>query len=598
MDICGTKFFLFKGEFDVSILNIVQLFGGLAFFLFGMSQLSSSLEKMAGGSLEKLLKRVTDNPAKGFIVGMVVTIAIQSSSATTVMLVGFVNSGIMELIQTVSVIFGADVGTTLTTWILSLTGIKGGNVWMDLMKPKYFSMIFALIGTIMIMLAKKQRTKDIGTMAVGFCILMEGMTFMSDAMAPLADLPAFSKMMESFNNPLVGVLVGTLITGIIQSSAASIGILQGLSMTGQITMTMGIPIIMGANIGTCMTAILSCIGVNRKAKRVAAIHVAIKVVGTILWLIIFYGLNTFMHFSFLDKTASTFNIALFHTIFNVVNTAVLIWFQKFFVKLAMKLFPDEKEEQEIFLDERLMATPAIALSEVENSMTKMVDKAFNGLEASTEMLLDGFDADQFTYIQNNEHKIDDYEDHIGGYLMKLTTTQHLSEQDKKKATKILQGIGEFERLADHASYISKSCNEMAEKKIKFSEDAKKDEEKIIHACQEIYRMAVACYRSGNVDIARRIEPLQNVISVMCETYKENHVERLAAGTCTAEQGFIFNDILYSCERIGDHSMNIAAIVLRVSSINMDSRKYMHDIKLRKTPENEKLYEEYYSKYLN
>ncbi len=583
----------------MSIFNFMKLFGGLAFFLYGMNLLSGSLEKMAGGKLEKLLKKVTDNPFKGLLAGAVITIAIQSSSAMTVMLVGFVNSGIMELAQTVGVLFGADIGTTLTAWILSLAGIQGGdsNIWLGLLQPKNFSMAFAFIGILMLMMAKQQRRKDMGTMLLGFAILMSGMTMMSDSMSPLADLPQFGEMMQNFNNPIVGVLVGTLITGVIQSSAAAIGILQGLSMTGQITLGMAIPIVMGANIGTCMTAILSCFGVNRKAKRVAAIHVGIKVIGTIIWLIVFYSLNAFIHFGFLNWKANTFNIAIYHSIFNVVNTAILFWFQGLFVKMAYRIFPDSPEDQEMFLDERLMNTPAIAVAEVSNSMMKMVNKAEKGLDMATNMLINGFSDADFAFVQKNEKKIDGYEDHIGGYIMKLTTTQHLSEADKKTSSKILQGIGEFERIHDHASYMSKSCEEMMSKKISFSEKAQVEEKKLLTAVQEIYKMAVEAYRTGDVPTARKIEPLQNVISVMCETYKEAHVERLALGTCTAEQGFIFNDILYSCGRIADHSMNIAAIVLRVSDANLDERKYMHDIKLRKTPENERLYEEYYAKYM-
>ena len=582
----------------MSIFSFFALFGGLAFFMFGMSLLSSSLEKMAGGKLEKLLKAVTDNPFKGFLVGIVITVAIQSSSATTVMLVGFVNSGIMELSQTVGVIFGADVGTTLTAWILSLAGIQGnGNVFIELLKPANFSMIFAFVGLLLYMMGRKQKTKDKGTMALGFAILMTGMTMMSDSMAPLADMPEFADMMTIFNNPIIGVLIGTLLTGIIQGSAATIGILQGLSLTGQITLGMAIPIVMGANIGTCMTAILSAIGVNRKAKRVAAVHVAIKIVGTVLWLIVFYGLNMFVHFQFLDNTASALSIAVFHTVFNVVNTLVLFWFQNVFVKLAYKVFPDSEEEQELFLDERLMVTPGIALAEVQNSMDRMVAKTENNLNEACGMLLNGFSQETFEFVQRNEKKIDGYEDHIGAYLMKLTTTQHLSEEDKKKATMILQGIGEFERLADHASYISKSCNELDDKKIQFSPDAQGEMKRVICACEESYKNAVEAYRTGNVELARKAEPLQNVISVMCNTFKTTHVQRLADGTCTAEQGFVFNDLLYSCERIGDHSMNIAAIVLRTSAENINSQKYMHDIKLRKDPENERLYEEYYNKYM-
>ncbi|MEE3393205.1 MAG: Na/Pi cotransporter family protein [Lachnospiraceae bacterium] len=583
----------------MSVFSFFTLFGGLAFFLFGMNLLSSSLEKMAGGKLEKLLRRMTDNPLKGFIAGALITIAIQSSSATTVMLVGFVNSGIMDLAQTVSVIFGADVGTTLTAWILSLTGIQGdGSIVLGLLKPENFSMVFALAGIIMLMAGKRQKTRDIGTMGLGFAVLMTGMTMMSGSMAPLADMPQFAEAMTVFNNPLFGVLIGTLITGIIQGSAATIGILQGLSMTGQITLGMAIPIVMGANIGTCMTAILSVIGVNRKAKRVAAVHVSIKIIGTILWLVVFYGLDMFFHFAFLEKGATTFNIAIFHTIFNVVNTAVLFWFQKFFVRLAYRIFPDTEDEQELFLDERLMVTPGIALAEVQNSMDKMIIKAHDNLDDATSLLTEPFDQELFDHIQKNESLIDGYEDHIGAYLMKLTTTQHLSEEDKRHATRMLQGIGEFERLADHASYISRSCLEMEEKEIVFSDDAKREIESLVEAAREIYRTTIHVYESGDLLEARNIEPLQDVIRTMCSTYKETHVRRLAEGTCSAVQGFVFNDLLYSFERIADHSMNLAAIVIRVANVHASSAQYMHDIKVRRSdPENERMYENYFRKYM-
>ena len=584
----------------MSAFSFIKLFGGLAFFLYGMSLLSESLEKMAGGKLEKLLKKVTDNPFKGLLAGTVITIAIQSSSAMTVMLVGFVNSGIMELAQTVGVIFGADIGTTLTAWILSLTGINNssGNFLLEFIKPENFSLVMAVIGVIFLMVAKDHKKKDVGAMMVGFCILMTGMSMMSDSMAPLADLPQFAEMMTAFNNPILGVLVGTLITGVIQSSAASIGILQGLSMTGQISLGMAIPIIMGANIGTCMTAVLSSIGVERKAKRVSAIHVSIKIVGTILWLAIFYGLNAVIHFQFLTLPANTFNIALYHSIFNIVNTIVLFPFSKQFVKLAYVIFPDDKEDKELFLDDRLMNTPTIALAEVQNSMMKMVKKAVKGLDKATGMLLEGYDDKQFESIEKNEKKIDRFEDNIGAFTMKLSTTQHLSLEDKKLATRILQGIGEFERLADHACYLAQSCQEMHEKELVFSQTAQDEIQRIMGACQEVYRMAAECYRTGDVTVAAQIEPLRAVIRLMCETYNETHTERLASGECQAVQGFIFKDILYSCERIADHSHNIAAIVLRVSHLNADSTKYMHDLKAGPTSENRQLYDSYYNKYIS
>jgi len=425
----------------MDVFSFIMLFGGLAFFLYGMQVLSDSLKKTAGGRLEKLLRKATDNPFKGLTVGAVITIAIQSSSAMTVMLVGFVNSGIMDLSQTVGVIFGSDIGTTLTAWILSLSGIDSSdNVFLQILKPSCFSLAVALIGVIMLMICKQQKHKDIGSMMVGFAILMQGMTMMSNSMAPLREMESFTKILTAFNNPFLGVLAGTVVTGIIQSSAASIGILQSLSMTGQLTYNVAIPIIMGANIGTCMTAVLSSIGVNRAAKRVTVIHVMIKILGTVIWLVFFYGLNAIFHFPFMDKTIGVVGIALFHTLFNVVNTIILFPFSKLLIKIANLLIKDTDEEQEYQLDERLMLTPQIAVGECRNSMIRMIGKAKSGLDKSMAMLVNGYNSDDFTYIKHNEEVIDGFEDHLGSYLMKLTTTQHLSVEDKNRSSSLLQEI--------------------------------------------------------------------------------------------------------------------------------------------------------------
>ena len=421
------------------------MFGGLAFFLYGMHLLSESLKKTAGGKLEKLLKKATANSGKGLLVGALITIAIQSSSAMTVMLVGFVNSGIMELGQTVGVIFGSDIGTTLTAWILSLSGINSdGNIFLKLLQPKCFSLIVALIGVIFIMGSKKQRRKDIGMMLVGFGILMQGMTMMSSSMAPLSDSEGFVKVLTAFKNPLLGVLAGALVTGIIQSSAAAIGILQSLSLTGSLTYGMAIPIIIGANIGTCATAVLSSIGVSRDAKRVTAIHVSIKVIGAVIWLILFYSLNAILNFTFLDRAIGIVGIAAFHSIFNIFNTIVLFPFRHQLVNLAKLLVKETDEEHEFKLDERLMTSPPIAVSECTNSMIKMVNKAKNGLDKATDMLLAGYNDDDYEFIKKNEEKVDSYEDVIGSFLMKLTTTHHLSVEDKNRSSKMMQSVGEFE----------------------------------------------------------------------------------------------------------------------------------------------------------
>ena len=583
----------------MDIFSFVQLFGGLAFFLYGMKLLSDSLKKTAGGRLERLLRKATDNPFKGLAIGSIITIAIQSSSAMTVMLVGFVNSGIMDLGQTIGVIFGSDIGTTLTAWILSLSGINSNdNIFLKLLEPKCFSLIFALIGILLIMASKKQKKKEIGTMLLGFAILMQGMTMMSGSMAPLREMDSFTKILTAFNNPVLGVLAGMIVTGVIQSSAAAIGILQSISLTGKLTWGMAIPIIMGANIGTCMTAILSSIGVNKDAKRVTAIHVAIKIIGTIIWLIVFYSLVAVVNFEFMGKEIGVVGIAVFHSIFNIVNTILLFPFSKQLEKLARFIIRDSDEEQEMILDERLMLTPTIAVGESANFVTKMFTKVRGGLDKATAMLMTGYNSDDFDYIMQNEEKIDSYEDHIGSYLMKLTTNHHLNEDDKKSSSKMLQVIGEFERLGDHASYMAKSAEELKNKNINFSPAARGELDRILPAVQEIYSMAIKCYESGKAEDAMDIGPLRIVISEMCDAFKASHVERLAEGVCTVEQGFIFNDILYSCGRIADHSMNIAAVVYRFASADTRDTAYMHDFKQRKDAVSERAYEKYLNKYMN
>ena len=581
----------------MDVFSFVTLFGGLAFFLYGMRLLSESLKKTAGGRLEKLLNKATDNKFKGLAVGAVITIAIQSSSAMTVMLVGFVNSGIMDLPQTVGVIFGSDIGTTLTAWILSLAGIDSGdNVFLKLLKPSVFSLIFALIGIILIMACKKQRHKDIGSMLLGFAILMQGMTMMSASMEPLKEMDSFVSIMTAFKNPLLGVLSGAVVTGIIQSSAAAIGILQSISMTGQLTYGMAIPLVMGANIGTCMTAILSSIGVNRDAKRVTVIHVAIKMIGTVIWLIVCYAVDAMFNFSFLDNRVGIVGVAAIHSIFNIATTVLLLPFSKLLVKLAQLVVKETADEQEFKLDERLMLTPSIAVGECRNMMVKMITKAKEGLDKSMGMLTDGYNAGDFDFIKKNEEKVDGYEDLLGSYLMKLTTTQHLSVEEKNRSSRILQAIGEVERISDHANYLSDSSEEIETKHLELSYAAKDELSRVIPAVRDIYTMALDCYLSDNAEHADDIGPLRIVISEMCDKFKANHVERLAAGTCTTKQGFVFNDILYSCVRIAEHSLNIAAIAYRFKSPGADvPDTYMHDFKQRKDKD-EKKYQEYVKKY--
>ena len=583
----------------MDVFSFVTLFGGLAFFLYGMHVLSESLKKTAGGKLEKLLRKATDNPFKGLTIGAIITIAIQSSSAMTVMLVGFVNSGIMELSQTVGVIFGSDIGTTLTAWILALSGLDSSDsLLLQILKPSCFSLVFALIGIIMLMMSKQQRHKDLGTMLVGFAVLMQGMTMMSNSMAPLRDMDEFTALLTAFNNPLIGVIAGTVVTGVIQSSAAAIGILQSLSMTGQLTYGVAIPIIMGANIGTCATAVLSSIGVNRDAKRVTVIHVAIKIIGTVVWLIVFYGMNAIFDFSFMDNKIGIVGIAACHSLFNIGNTILLFPFSKLLVKLAHIIVKETDEEQEFKLDERLMLTPPIAVAECRNSMIKMINKAKAGLDKSMNMLMNGYDDDDFAYIKKNEEVVDGYEDHLGAYLMKLTTTQHLTVEDKNRSSRMLQTIGEVERIADHANYLANSSEEIFTKKLEFSDDAKEELMRIIPAVKEVYTIALSCYLSENADRAEDVGPLRIVISEMSDQFKASHVERLAQGRCTTEQGFVFNDILYSCVRIAEHSLNIAAIAYRFKSLDTtDPATYMHNFKQRSDMISESKYRAFYDKYM-
>ena len=581
----------------MDVFSFITLFGGLAFFLYGMHLLSESLKKTAGGKLEKLLNKATDNKFKGLAVGAIITIAIQSSSAMTVMLVGFVNSGIMELPQTVGVIFGSDIGTTLTAWILSLAGIDSGdNVFLKLLKPSCFSLIFALIGAALITVSKKQRRKDIGYMCLGFAILMQGMTMMSASMEPLKEMDSFVSLMTAFKNPVLGVLAGAVVTGIIQSSAAAIGILQSISMTGQLTYGMAIPLVMGANIGTCMTAILSSIGVNRDAKRVTVIHVVIKFIGVVFWLIVFYIVNAIFDFDFMNSSVNIVGVAAIHSVFNIATTILLFPFSKLLVKIAHIIVKETDEEQEFKLDERLMLTPPIAVAECHNMMVKMINKAQSGLDKSMDMLLNGYNTNDFDFIKKNEERVDGYEDLLGSYLMKLTTTQHLNVEDKNRSSSMLQAIGEVERIADHANYLSNSAEEIETKHLDFSDAADDELSRVIPAVRDIYTMALECYLSPDAKNAENIGPLRVVISEMCDKFKANHVERLAEGVCTTEQGFVFNDILYSCVRIAEHSLNIAAIAYRFKNRNAASDTYMHDFKQRKDKISERKYQEYVEKY--
>ncbi len=560
----------------MDIFSIFTLLGGLAFFLYGMSVMSSSLEKITGGKLEQGLKKVTSNRFKSLLFGAGVTIAIQSSSAMTVMLVGFVNSGIMELQQTIGIIMGSNIGTTLTAWVLSLAGIKGDNFFLTLLKPESFSPIIALVGILFIMVSKKRKKKDIGTIMIGFSILMFGMTIMSEAVSPLADMPEFADILVALKNPILGVLVGAVFTGIIQSSAASVGILQALSLTGNITFEMAIAIIMGQNIGTCVTALLSSIGVNRNAKRVAIVHISFNVIGTIFCLSTFYLLNAFLHFDFISNPISPLGIAVCHTIFNLITTTILLPFTKQLEKIANIAIKDKEDKENIFLDDRILATPSVAVAECKNRMLQMVELVKSSVAISIS-LLKKYDSDKMQEIWEIEEKIDTYEDNLGSYLVKLGGIS-MSETDSQEVSKMLHMIGDLERIGDHSLDIAKVSAELNSKNLSFSNEAQKEIQNLTAALSEIINYTFMAYTNDDVHAASKVEPLEQVIDILCDQLKETHVTRLRKGECTIEVGFVFNDLITNVERLSDHCSNVAVCILRVNESTFDTHEYLQGIK--------------------
>ena len=561
----------------MDIFSVFTLCGGLAFFLYGMTTMSKSLEKMAGGKLERLLKRMTSNPFKSLLLGAGITIAIQSSSAMTVMLVGLVNSGVMELGQTIGVIMGSNIGTTLTAWILSLTGIESESVFVNLLKPENFSPVIALIGIILIMGSKKQKRRDIGRIMVGFAILMYGMELMKNAVSPLADMPEFSSLLTAFNNPLLGVLVGAVFTGVIQSSAASVGILQALALTGSITYGMAIPIIMGQNIGTCVTALLSAIGVNRNAKRVAVIHISFNVIGTAVCLVLFYGGNAIFHFTFMNQAVGAVGIAFCHTVFNVLTTLMLLPFSRQLEKLARRMIrTEDKAEQFAFLDPLLLRTPSVAISECTAMTNRMGELAHRNILLAIQQFSDYSEEREAEIIQN-EDKLDIYEDRLGNYLVQIS--QHgVSMDDIHTVSRLLHAIGDFERVGDHALNLQESSQELHEKELRFSDDAKAELDVLISALEEIMDEAFGSFASGDLARARSVEPLEETIDQLIEEIRMRHIHRLQTGDCTIQLGFILSDLLTNLERVSDHCSNIAISVIEESDNDMDPHAYLQDLK--------------------
>ena len=576
----------------MDVFSIITLFGGLAFFLYGMKVMSDGLEKSSGGSLNKNLKKVTQNRFIAMLFGAGMTIAVQSSSAVTVMLVGLVNSGILEFGQTIGVLMGSNIGTTLTAWILSLAGIDSDIVWVNLLKPSNFSPILAFIGILMIMVGKKEKRKDIGSVLVGFSVLMFGMNLMSGAMEPLGEMPEFASILTAFKNPLLSVAVGAVFTGVIQSSAASVAILQALSMTGGITYGIAIPIIMGQNIGTCVTAVISSIGVSRNAKKVAVVHFSFNVLGTLICLIPFCIGNMIFRWAFVETAITPFMIAIVHTIFNVVTTAILLPFSKQLEKLANKVIPDKEEKHalDVILDERLLAVPTVAVEKSLDVVRDMCVLSENAFEKAMGLLgkYDGKTADE---ILEAENEIDRFEDKLGTYMMRLSKIG-VSESDSRSIAKILHTIDDFERIGDHAVNLLGVAKEMHEKEIVFSDEANAEIAVLTSAIAEIMKITSEAFRTGNVDFAKRVEPLEQVIDDLIMSVKRNHITRLRGGNCTIQLGFVLSDLLTNYERVSDHCSNIAVAVIESGHGTFEAHEYLETVKDEHNKEFEDLYKEY------
>lgn len=581
----------------MDIFSVITLLGGLAFFLYGMNVMSGGLEKMAKGKLERTLKKVTSNRFLAMGFGAAITIAIQSSSALTVMLVGLVNSGILEFGQTICILMGSNIGTTLTAWILSLAGIDSDVFWLKIIKPENFSPVFALVGIIMMMVGKKQKTKNTGNILIGFSVLMYGMTLMSDSMAPLADMPEFTHILTAFSNPVLAVLVGAVFTGIIQSSAASVGILQALSMTGGVTYGMALPIIMGQNIGTCVTALISSIGVSKNAKKVAAVHLSFNIIGTLICLIPFCILDAVFDFSFTHMAINPFMIAVCHSIFNVVTTAVLMPFTKQLEKLANFIVRDKKGKggKGTLLDERLISTvPSFAVAnafDVDCEMCELSRKAFSDAMG----LLDNYNEKTADAVTEMEGKLDIYEDQLGTYMVKLSK-RGASDSDSKRIAKILHTINDFERIGDHAENLVGVAREMHDKGIVFSHEAKAEIEKLSAALHEILDMTAKAFKTSDVQLASSVEPLKQVIDKLISEIKNRHVERLQKGNCTIELGFVLTDLLTNYERVSDHCSNVAVAVLESKHGTFETHEYLNNIRSDGTGSFGRLYEEYSERY--
>lgn len=568
----------------MDFFDVLSMIGGLALFLFGMHVMSDSLAKLSGGKMERILEKLTSNKFKGVALGAGVTAVIQSSSATTVMVVGFVNSGIMKLSQAVGIIFGANIGTTITSWILSLTGIEGSSFWIQMLKPTSFSPILAIIGAAMLLFAKKDKFKDIGTILVSFAVLMFGMDMMSEAVAPLKDSPTFTKFFTLFSNPVLGLLAGAILTAVIQSSSASVGILQALCSTGAIGYSSALPIILGQNIGTCVTALISSIGASKNAKRAAFVHLYFNVIGTIVFMTLFYGINAFVHFEFLDGQANELGIAIIHTAFNVLATSVLLPFSKGLEKLACLTIRDKKvdvtavakDKEFKLLDTRFLERPAFAVEQCIKTANNMAETVRKSIFIAMD-LMNSYDPVKEKSVVDMEELVDQYEDELGIYLVTLST-KNLSEEDSRTVSELLHTIGDLERMSDHSLNLVEAAREMHDKNMEFSEKAKNELQIFTEAVKRIIDEATDSFINNDRGLALTVEPLEEVIDGMNSELKERHVRRLREGKCTIELGFVLSDITTNYERIADHCSNIAISVLQVKQTDLESHDYLGKLK--------------------
>ncbi len=584
----------------MDFFSILTMLGGLALFLYGMNAMGDGLAKVSGGKLERILEKLTSSPIKAVLLGCGVTAVIQSSSATTVMVVGFVNSGIMKLEQAVGVIMGANIGTTVTSWMLSLTGIESDNFFMQLLKPTSFSPILALIGVILIMFVKSEKKHDIGAIMLGFAILMFGMEMMSGAVEPLADVPEFTNVLTMFSNPILGLIAGTVLTAVIQSSSASVGILQALCATGSVSFATALPIIMGQNIGTCVTAMISSIGAKKNAKRAALVHLYFNIIGTLVFMIAFYSINAVVHFSFLGHSANAAGIAVIHSVFNIVATVLLLPFRKGLVKLACLTMPDSEEDlslaakDENVLDVRFLEKPAFAVQQAKHAAVDMAEVSRRAVFTAMDLLTD-FNEEKADQVERYEQKVDHYEDEIGTYLMQISGGQ-ISREDSQTVAMLLHSIGDFERISDHAMNLCEVARQMQKKEGKFSKKAVEELKIYTDAVREIIAMSYQAFEEEDLKKAEMVEPLEEVIDHIDKEEKKRHMKRLRKEKCTIELGFCLSDIAMNLERIADHCSNIAVYMIQINEDVLDTHEYLDQVKQEDNEDFDVMYNQYRKKY--